>query len=208
MNRQKLLALFSRRKPNYMKPRNISERVDRILAGNSILTESLEGLVGGRLDPHGIEYGIFGGHAVTIHGHPRMTHDIDLLAKPKDWDTIVKLLGGQEVNKLDIPRPSRPIDGVTFESGQAHIDLIWINQPWATDALRQTMASKFGKVIDRPWLVLTKLWSSRGEQDDTDIIQVIKGMDAAQVILTKKLVAKYFQADIDDFDQMVEIAKL
>ena len=39
-----------------------------------------------RLDKAGIDYALCGGLAVAVHGHPRMTKDIDILIRPESLE--------------------------------------------------------------------------------------------------------------------------
>ena len=39
-----------------------------------------------RLDQAGIDYALCGGLAVAVHGHPRMTKDIDILIRPESLE--------------------------------------------------------------------------------------------------------------------------
>lgn len=44
------------------------------------------------LNDRNVEYLVLGGHAVSFHGYPRFTHDIDLFVRPR-LDNAQRLLG-------------------------------------------------------------------------------------------------------------------
>jgi len=64
------------------------------------------------LHDEGIEYAICGGIAVTIHGAPRSTKDIDLLVQPADVERIVEI-----VRPLGWRFRALPI---VFDTGEPH----------------------------------------------------------------------------------------
>ncbi len=44
------------------------------------------------LDQAGIDYALCGGLAVAVHGHPRMTKDIDILIRPESLEAAIAVL--------------------------------------------------------------------------------------------------------------------
>ncbi|MBW2096811.1 MAG: hypothetical protein JRI80_18255 [Deltaproteobacteria bacterium] len=172
----------------------VTERIDRALNKQIVLTESLHEITSNIKTP----YAIIGGHAVTIHGHPRTTQDIDLLTL--DANAVAQELNGTN------PQPMA-IGGITVNVNGVEVDIIQPEQPWAADAIEQAVDTQYGRVVSKPYLVLTKLWASRGEQDDTDIIYTLRTMNEEEIALTKNLIAVYFPAYVDDVDSMIEIAK-
>jgi hypothetical protein len=55
------------------------------------LYEELAGIVD-LLNESGVEYAVCGGLAVALHGHPRLTKDLDLLVLPEDVPRIQGLM--------------------------------------------------------------------------------------------------------------------
>lgn len=62
--------------------------------------------------------------------------------------------------------------------------------------------------FSKPYLVLTKLWAGRGEQDDTDIISILRVMTPEDKAKTAELVRRHIGEDIEDFDQMIAISEM
>ena len=205
MSRLKFLNFLKQRQSKYVRKITLREQLDKIMDRQIVMTESVEEIIKQPLQ--GIKYAIIGGHAINIHGTNRMTQDIDILINPTDWEQVVSRLGG-EITQLQSPRPDRPINAISVNSGRAIIDLIWIDQPWAEEALAQAISTRHGNVISKPYLVLTKLWAGRGEQDDTDIISILRVMTPEDKAKTAELVRRHIGEDIEDFDQMIAISEM
>jgi hypothetical protein len=149
----------------------------------------------------GVDYALIGGHAVTIHGHPRTTEDIDLLARPEDVGRITEMLGGVRLRPLAIGGVSIKVKGVP-------LDVIAPRQPWVGPALESAQKTRYGKVISKPFLVLTKLWAGRGEQDDTDILYVLRAMNSREKEQTRKLIMHFLPNEAEDLESMLALAAL
>ena len=63
--------------------------------------------------------------------------------------------GGRVSNSLSIGGVAMNVNGV-------EIDLIAMDTPWAEDAIRTAGSSPHGRLVSKPYLVLMKLWASRG----------------------------------------------
>ena len=148
----------------------------------------------------GLDFAIIGGHAVSIHGHPRTTEDIDLLIDPESMQAAVRRLGGKRKRPL-------AIGGQTVEWNGIDVDLVCPSQPWVQDVLAAKQQSAFGPVVSKPGLVLMKLWASRGAQEDLDMMYVIKGMTPAEVKLVRRLVAKYLPGDVADLKNLIAYSR-
>jgi len=148
-----------------------------------------------------VDYALIGGHAVTIHGHPRTTEDIDLLARPEDVSRITKMLGGIRSRPLAIGGVSIKVKGVP-------VDIVAPRQPWVDPALEAAKKTRYGKVISKPFLVLTKLWAARGEQDDTDILYVLRAMSSQEKQQTCTLIMRFLPNEADDLESMLALAAL
>lgn len=82
------------------------------------------------LDTEGIDYALCGGLAVIVHGHPRLTRDIDMLILPEDLDRIrdaVRPLGfsmESGILPFDQGQPTeRRVFRVTKAEGHDHLTL-------------------------------------------------------------------------------------
>ncbi len=147
-------------------------------------------------------YAIIGGHAVAIHGYPRLTDDLDLLVNSNDINDIIKDLELIYLGPLNI-------GGVTTKTKFGTvIDLVSLNKPWVSDAISSANKTKYGMVVSRPFLMLLKMEASRNIQDDTDITKILGFMNDKEINESKNLIKEYLPDMIDDFNQMIEISKL
>lgn len=200
--RKRFLDLLARRAPKYRRSAPSAQRLDDIFEHRNMLTTALNlsGL-------SGIPFAIVGGHAINLHGINRMTQDVDLMVAPIHWDAARAALGGGVASAMESPRPARPIRGVSFTGHDSIYDLIWVDE-WSAGALEHAIQTTKGPALSGPYLVLSKLWAGRGEQDDTDVIGILRALDAEQLTETTRLVARHVPDDRDDLEQMIEISRL
>ena len=196
-SRIKFLNLVRNRAPKYNERPVIESKIDNLL-NNKMLIESVTSITSSIGD---IPYAIIGGHAVTIHGNPRTTDDVDILTAPQHVDAIVAALGAEVENTLTIGGVAAKLLGV-------EIDIIAPEMSWVDDALKEAENTKYGRVVSKPWLVLTKIWASRGMTDDHDIIKTLRSMNADEQKYTVWLVKKHFDHMEDDIGQMIELANM
>lgn len=199
--RRKFLKLIKERSAKYCPAKKsvIERKIDKMLAHDHVLIESVQGIT----SVINVPYALIGGHAVTIHGTPRMTEDIDILTMPQYVDDIVKSLN----IKVESPITIGGVAGKTISGME--IDVIApSDQAWVEDAIDNSEGTKYGKVVSKPYLVLTKIFASRGTQDDADIINILNNMNETQQNKTAELVKEYFPSMYDDIMQMIEIANL
>lgn len=196
IRRKAWLTLLERRNKKYER-KSLANKLDKILS-RPVPLEALAIIDDVLKD---VPLAIIGGHAVTIHGQPRLTSDIDILINPSNVSNAVKRLNGTNVKPLHI-------GGVTFNSHGIDVDLIAPNKPWLSTAISSANETQYGRIVSKPFLVLTKLWSSRGEQDDTDIIGVIRNMSEEEIIQTRKLIKKHLPNDVDDLEQFINMKAL
>jgi len=64
------------------------------------------------LDENGVEYAVCGGLALTIHGFPRATFDIDILIRPESLDESYKIAAryGYDIRGLDMSFKERAVE--------------------------------------------------------------------------------------------------
>jgi hypothetical protein len=168
---------------------------ENLLAHRFVIVES----IGSTLQVLTVPHAIIGGHAVTFHGRPRMTDDVDILVSPQNAETAVAQLNLQKVTSLRTGGYS----GVTSEGLQ--IDVVVPNQQWVVPAVAQAVQTSYGLMISAPFLVITKLWDSRGSQDETDVLGVLKKMTDADLDATRQLVKQYLPNDVDDLESLISI---
>jgi len=151
-----------------------------------------------------VPHALIGGHAVSILGHPRTTSDIDVLVAPSDLEAAVQALeakGGKRGSPLTI-------GGITMVMpGEEEIDLVSPGEAWVQDAIAGAVSTPHGRVASRPWIVLMKMWASRGLQEDTDMLYMIKAMSPAERRETKRLFRQWLPSDQEDLAQMLDLAR-
>lgn len=97
----------------------------------------------GELDAQGAQYAVCGGLAVALHGCPRFTHDIDLLA-PKDALDAVRRAAHSRVFTLES-------GSITFGSGTAQErELHRFTEAEGSDALKLDLLI-VGTAYDQAW---------------------------------------------------------
>ena len=197
--RKKLLKLFESRSVKYrVRSKHVTRKKAKGVLERPVPTATVQKLL--RL-LRGVDYALIGGHAVTIHGHPRTTEDIDLLARPDDVGRITEMLEGIRLRPLAIGGVSIKVKGVP-------VDVIAPRQPWVGPALEAAQKTRYGKVISKPFLVLTKLWAGRGEQDDTDILYVLRAMNSREKEQTRTLIMHFLPNEAEDLESMLALARL
>jgi hypothetical protein len=174
---------------------NDTGKRDNLLAHRFVMVET----IGSVLQALTIPYAIIGGHAVTFHGRPRMTDDIDILVSSQDAQTAVIQLNLQQVS----PLRTGGYSGVTPDG--MRIDVVAPNQRWVASAVAQAVHTSHGPMVSAPFLVITKLWDSRGSQDETDVLGVLKRMTDADLNATRQLVRQYLPNDVDDLESLISM---
>lgn len=197
--RKKLLKVLEARAPKYGRLSKARQRAkaDAILC-RPVPIESLGAITESLAD---FAYAVIGGHAVALHGHPRMTQDIDILVHRDDAERAARVLGGHRRTPLAIGGYSVRVKGVP-------VDIVAMDQPWVQAALDSAQHTVHGNVISKPYLIVMKLFAMRGEQDDTDVVSLLRGMLRAERKATRKLIEQCLPADLDDFDSMVRLAEM
>lgn len=199
-HRSKFFGLIRSRADKYktVKKPVIERKIEGIL-NNKVLLESISAITSVLDD---IPYAIIGGHAITIHGHPRTTDDIDIMTTKEYVDDIINRLGLSVSSSLTI-------GGVAAKTPSGtEIDIVALDEPWSDDAISNAEDTKYGRVISKPYLVLAKIYASRGISDDADSIKMLQMMSDEEISRTLDLVNKYYSSYSDDLEQMIELAKL
>jgi hypothetical protein len=140
------------------------------------LYAELDALVRG-FDARGIDYALCGGLALAVHGLPRATRDIDILARRADLDRIrevVKACGFIiEALPMTFSSSGRTVIRFTkFEAGEAlMVDILVVEDPpdaaWETRS-RLPYEHSTISVVSREGLVSLKLLAGR-PQDLVDV---------------------------------------
>ena len=166
---------------------------DNLLAHRFAIMEN----IGNVLQVLTVPYAVIGGHAVTFHGRPRMTDDVDILVSSQDARAAVTQLNLRGVS----PLKTGGYSGVTPDG--LRIDVVAPDRPWVAPAIAQAVRTPHGPMVGAPFLVITKLWDSRGSQDETDVLGVLKRMTDAELNATRQLVRQYLPDDVDDLESLI-----
>lgn len=153
--------------------------------------------IGSALQGLTIPHAIIGGHAVTFHGRARMTDDVDVLVAPENLQNAINQLQLQQVP----PLRTGGYSGVT--PAGLRIDIVSPNQPWVTPAIANTVTTAYGPMVSGPYLVISKLWDSRGSQDETDVLGVLGRMSDADLNAARQLIARFLPNDVDDLESLI-----
>lgn len=164
-----------------------------LLAHRFVVMENIGSALQGLTVPHAI----IGGHAVTFHGRPRMTDDVDVLVAPENLQNAVKQLQLQQV----APLRTGGYSGTT--PAGLRIDLVCPNQQWVEPAIANPISTPHGPMVSGPYLVISKLWDSRGSQDETDVLGVLGRMSDPELNATRRLVARFLPNDVDDLESLI-----
>ena len=190
--RQKFLQMLKNRTTKYSNtyPNKPPTKIVTVAYATGVLA---------KLQLQNIPYAILGGQALALHGYNRTTQDIDVLVNPNDIPAIIQSLNIQRTTPLTI-------GGVAgFLPDGTEIDLVSPNVAWLGEAISNAQNSAGGRVITKPYVVLAKLWASRGAQEDVDIIQMIKRMNDTELQQTKTLIQQYLPNDSEDLEQLIEM---
>lgn len=129
------------------------------------------------LDAANVEYALCGALALAVHGAPRATRDIDLIARKEDHDRIRELARGLGYvfealpmqfsgSGIEVQRYSKLVDGRPLM-----LDLLWLDAKLETvwnDRVRLAWREGTLSVVSREGLITLKLTAGR-PQDLVDI---------------------------------------
>ena len=144
----------------------------------------------GRLRAHGTPFALVGAAALALHGVPRSTRDLDLLAlDPRCLDAdFWRSLGGGAID-VTVRRgdATDPLAGVTRlrpNDGGAPVDVVVGRSAWQRGVLERAQPATVDDVVvpvaQAADLALLKLFAG-GPQDLWDIAQLLAGDDAATI---------------------------
>lgn len=126
-----------------------------------------------------------------------MTDDVDVLVAPENLQNAIRQLQLQQV----APFRTGGYTGIT--PAGLRIDLVSPNQPWVESAIANPISTPHGPMVSGPNLVISKLWDSRGSQDETDVLGVLGRMGDAELNATRQLVARFLPNDVDDLESLI-----
>ena len=147
------------------------------------------------LDEHEVPHAIAGGMAVSVHGHPRMTKDVDILV-PSSAASVIKQLGKSS-------RISGFLSGVSVKVDGVDVDFLFLGHGLGSKDI--TSAGEYGglPIVGIESLIVMKLGAGRA-QDTADIVALVNAGKVPVTAVSKRL----SDEDQDEFKQVVEMAKL
>ncbi len=196
----KRYSFFEYLKRRQQKRQPLAETVNetkrqKLLAHRFVVMEHISAALQGLNVP----YAIIGGHAVTFHGRPRMTDDIDILVASEDRQNAITHL---QLQKLS-PLRTGGYSGVT--PAGLRIGVVSPSQPWFEPAIANAVPTPHGPMVRGPFLVITKLWDSRGSRDETDVLGVLGRMGDDELNVTRQLVGQYLPNEVDDLESLISV---
>ena len=148
------------------------------------------------LEKHHVPYAIAGGMAVSMHGHPRMTKDVDILVSSSALK-VIKKLGKTSPISGHLSGVSVVVDGID-------VNFVFLGKGLRPDDISSADHFAGLPVVGVEPFVLMKLGAGRA-QDTADIVQLLKLGKVPVGDVTKRLTNVN---DRDDFQQVVEMAEL
>jgi hypothetical protein len=146
------------------------------------------------LDTHKVPHAIAGGMAVSVHGHPRMTKDVDILVSSSALKTI-KLLGKTSAISGFLSGVSVKVDGID-------VDFLFLGKGLTGSDISSSGSYAGLPIVGVEPLVLMKFGAER-TQDTADIVQLLK-LDKVPIANVEKRLSN---EDRKEFKSIVEIAK-
>jgi hypothetical protein len=148
------------------------------------------------LNKHNVPHAVAGGMAVSVHGHLRMTKDVDILV-PSSAMNVIKQLGKTSPVSGFLNGVSVKIDGID-------VDFLFPGHGLSASDIGSSNEYAGLPIIAVEPLVLMKLGAGR-MQDMTDIGHLLKLGKVPIANVVKRLSSK---EDREDFEQLIEMAKL
>lgn len=202
MNKSKLRKILEERRKRWNPSRHTFE--NRLEAAFAIV----EGAdLSNKLRSAGVPHAIVGGFASIHFGSPRTTRDIDYIVRSEDLERAVDVFDPLDTQELTGVN-GQPLNGVSLTTQDGHpVDIIASDDPWIDDALSSAIDTPSGRMISPPFLILMKLISSRGAQEDMDMAHVVKN-NPKYIKEIKRVVKRYLSSHLDDLDSIISISEL
>lgn len=165
-------------------------------------------------------YALIGGGAVSLYsgGRRRVSrNDLDLLVGGTDVELVTAAMRAQgfaflrrnefdgkswlvfAYGRSELPDAAQEVDIALADDS--------LSRQGIADARVMSLGATRVKVVAPEVLMTMKIIAGR-EKDHRDILYVLKSVDAGVIAQTRKLVLRYAEARIAEFDQLVEDASL
>ncbi|MGA3123391.1 MAG: hypothetical protein ABSF69_21690 [Polyangiaceae bacterium] len=147
------------------------------------------------LDEHKVPHAIAGGMAVSVHGHPRMTADVDILVPSSALKSIQQLGKTTPVSGF--------LSGVSVSVDGIDVAFLFLGEGLDSDDIRSPDHFAGLPVVRVEALVLMKLGAGRA-QDTADIVHLLKAGKVPIAGVEKRL----SEEEREHFKQVIEMARL
>jgi hypothetical protein len=148
-----------------------------------------------KLKTHKIPHAIAGGMAVSMHGRPRMTKDIDILISSKA-SNIIKSIGKTK-------NISGFLNGLSISINDIDIDFLFLGKGIKSKDILSAKYINGLPVVNIETLILMKMGAGR-TQDTADIVKLL---NLGKVDISKVIERLKNKEDKSDFEQVVQMAK-
>lgn len=152
----------------------------------------------------GIDWVVVGAAATRAYMPERTTHDLDILVRLVDAESVYTRLtaaGYSKIADLGIP-------GAAFSSkDQIEIDVLYGNQAWLDEGLAQPERDAAGfPILGLPYLVLMKLAAGR-VRDIGDVATMLGWADEEVLDKVREAVNTFSPADNADLESLIYLGR-
>jgi hypothetical protein len=176
---------------------DINQRVaDQFIERTSMIPTAVMAVakkVSAFLDEHKVAHAVAGGMAVSAHGHPRMTSDVDFLVSSNALGVIQKLGKTSPISGF--------LSGVSVTVDGIEVDFLFLGKGLDASDLKPGGKLAGLPVVGIEPLVLMKLGAGRA-QDTADIVQLLK----LGKVPVEGIERRLSKEDREDFQQVVLMA--
>ena len=138
---------------------------------------------------------VIGGVATRLYARERVTEDFDILIEAQNADALA----------ADIERAG---GSSHCEMNRLPLDVREEDAPWAAEAVANPASAPNGlPVVALPYLVLMKMWASRGI-DIGDLSRVLGAADDAAIKETGRVIAAYLPDGVEDLEGLIYLGRL
>lgn len=146
------------------------------------------------LDQHKVPHAIAGGMAVSVHGHPRMTKDVDVLVSSSALKAIKELGKTTPISGF--------LSGVSVKVDGIDVDFLFLGKGIGSNDISSAKNVAGLPIVGVETLILMKFGAGR-TQDTADIVHLLKAGKVPIAQVEKRL----SEEDREEFQQVVEMAK-
>lgn len=149
----------------------------------------------------GIPHLVVGEMAVNCYGPARYTRDFDLAVATEDGKRLVEALQEHGFSVIGV----LSIGGYSLQLVDRTIDVLYLYQPWAQEALVHPKRVNGFPVIDLPYLVLMKFEASHG-RDLSDVLVMLHRANEEQKTQITQVFQKYANEDLAGLKHLIDLS--